>query len=451
MVSKSNIQKPKGTDYISYGDNAITANAQVLEYVYDRAESASLGALAANGATQTADGFLLRPADDTVYAIPLVDHDGHVAAGVQRDGRFNFESPPTVGGTTATFQPISAPGYAFAFTDSQGNVAAGITTDGRFIAPAMDSQTASDSLSAANDWLGYTKTRTDAITTIGDSLTYGYFDGSPGPTSDSWPSVLAGLLGSSVTVTNLGRSGYTVDEEAIYVGAYPLPLTVSGGSIPASGSVTVSTTASIGWATPERTLTYTGTLANVPGTLSRAADGTLTFTRTATGNSTPVPAGEMFVSDKAGHDDEILTVLLGRNNISFGASGESSTMADHVVNGIRRIVDWQSRDMSKVLVLSVTNTQAETIGTAGHATVIEINDRLKDVYGPRFLDIRSPLVHDSLDALGISPTQEDLDAMAADAIPPSIMGDNTHWTKDGHEFVAGLINTWLTDRDWTKK
>lgn len=447
MADRSDIQKPQGTDLISQGDDAITTNAEVLESVWDTSETALGHSTGALGAITSAEQYLLHSADDSTYAIPHTDQLGHVAGGVTPAGRFNFELPPTVGGDVSTFQPVAPNGYAFAFVDRDGYVAAAITEDGTLVS-SKSPTTGIDSLAAANDWIGYTSTRSDAITTIGDSLTHGYFGGSAGPISDSWPTHLKTLLGSDVAVTNLGVSGYTVDEEAIKVGAFNVPLTVAGGSIPADGEVSVTTSEGIGFRPVARN--FTGTLAGVPGTLSHSSAGDLTFKRTAPGDSTPVEDNDVFHSDETNHSDEILTVFLGRNNITFNVGGDSGGIVDHVVSGIARIVDWQSRDISKVLVFSVTNRQSETRGTAGYNTVAAINDRLSDMYGPRYLDIRTPLVHGSLDAMDISPTQDDLDAMAADAPPPSIMDDDTHWTPTGHEFVSQLVYQYLSEREWTK-
>ncbi|MGO3763469.1 hypothetical protein [Glutamicibacter arilaitensis] len=399
------------------------------------------------------DQYLLKGSPTTLYAIPFADKNGSVAGGVRTDGAFNFEKPPMIQGQVGvTFQPVNAPGFSFLYVDRDGYVSQAITAQGETVVYKGSGSSGGGvtSLQAGNDALGYTKTRSDRITTIGDSLTYGYFGGTPGPTADAWPSKLQTLLGAPVTLTNLGISGYTVDEEAIRVGAFPVPLTVAGGSIPASGSVDVTTSAVIGWV-PAGTRSYVGSLAGIPGTLTRtsASNTVFSFTRTSAGTATTVPAGTLFVSDFAGHADEILFILLGRNDVSNGVMGAHGSVVEHVVAGIKRIVGWHARDLKKVVVMSVTNTQSETSGTGGHATVLEINSQLATIYGPRFIDIRSLLVNDAIYALGITPTTEDLAAMAADAIPSSIMDDNTHWSKDAHTFVAEIAHNYLTDRDWT--
>lgn len=419
-------------------------------------ELASVKALArgAHAAINDADPYLLRPADDSIYAIPFTDGSGYAAGGVQTDGVFNFAKPPRVMGAGGmTFQPVTAPGFAFLFTDRDGYVGSAITESGETVNYKGGNQPLSDasSLRAGNDALGYTRTRSDRITAIGDSLTYGHFDGSAGPTSDSWPSKLQTLLGASVRVNNLGVSGYSVDEEAIRVGAFPLPLTVAGGSIPASGPVEVTTTAVVGWV-PSGTRTFAGSIAGVAGSLVRtsASDTKFTFTRTTAGQAVTVSAGTPFISATSTNSDEILIILLGRNDVSNDIVGADSSVAAHVINGVKRIVDWQSRDLKKVLVLSMTNAQNETRGTARHQTVQTINTGFASMMGPRYLDIRTPLVLDALGSLGLTSTAADRTAMAADAIPPQLMGDNVHWTRPAHDYVATLVNRYLTDRDWTK-
>ncbi|WP_417372728.1 SGNH/GDSL hydrolase family protein [Glutamicibacter protophormiae] len=404
----------------------------------------------AYNATERLESYVLRPAGGEKYAIPFADTEGFAAGGVTNGGVFNFEKPPTIMGAPGVmFQPVKAPGYAQVFVDRDGYMAMGITTEGEIVTYKGGSPGDTDSLRVANDALGYTKTPGNKITFAGDSLTEGYFDGSPGPTTESWATKLITLLGGSVTGTNLGLSGYTVDEEALRVGALQPELTVSGGSIPASGSVSVTMSTVIGWRTANRSLSFVGTIAGVPGTLARASDGTYTFTRTTTGDAVSVSSGVKFVSEHNAHSGEIIMVLLGRNDVSLGIKASDATVAEHVVAGITRIVQWQSRDISKVLVLSVTNAKDEIRDTAGYKTVKAINDQLSELYGPRFLDIRTALVHDSLAAMGIAPTSGDLTAMANDAPPPSIMDDGTHWSREGHTFVAQLVHKYLTDREWT--
>ena len=386
------------------------------------------------------------------YAIALADQSESVAGGVLETGQFNFEVPPLLqraGGVL--FQPITAPEWAHVFVDNAGNVALGITSDGEVIAPKFSAPGASvDPVFVANASVGLSKTLRNKVSAIGDSLTDGYFGGAGGQNSDAWPARLATLVGGSVAVTNLGSSGYTVDEESIRIGALPIPLTVTGGSIPGSGSVEVTTTAVIGWYSAAATRSFAGSLAGIHGTLARAADGSLAFTRTTAGSSTPVSAGTIFKSDYDGHDAETLVIMLGHNNASTNVKGSDASVAEHVSKGIKRIAAWHSRQVKQILVMSVTTKTTWTNGTAGYATVQEINTQLAADWGARFYNLRKYLVEKAIYDLGITPTAEDITAMAGDTLPPSIMdpGDPTHYSKATAVLVGDRVYEYLTTRDW---
>lgn len=390
--------------------------------------------------------------DATVYALPLTDKDGYVAGGVQADGRFNFERTPKVKGQAdVTMRPLNVTGWAIPFTDPDGYVAGGIRPDGTAEFTKMKLP-ASAALQAANEAAGYTRSSRSRIASIGDSLTAGYFGGVGGITADAYPAKLQALVPVGVTVFNLGVSGYTVDEEAVRIGALPLPLTVTGGSIPTTGPVTVATTAVIGWRPSGTARNIPGSLAGVPGTLNRTnSDTSFTFTRTTDGSAVTVAGAPLFVPDYAGHDGDTAIILLGRNDVTYSVKGADASVADHVAKGIARIVNWLTPSIKQVLIVSNTTTTAETSGTAGYATVADINTRLAAAYPSRFLNLRSYLVTRAIIDLGITPTTADNAAIAGDTLPPSIMDggtDNTHWSKATAVLVAAQINNYLTTRGW---
>jgi lysophospholipase L1-like esterase len=386
------------------------------------------------------------------YAQPFADKDGYVSGGVQLDGVWNFEKSPRVKGQSdTTLRPLNTTGYTHALTDKDGYVALGVRLDGSVVAPklVLPPGAISDPLADANLMAGYTKSSRYRVAAIGDSLTDGYFGGVGNQDADAYPAKLQALMPAGVTVFNLGNSGYTTDEEAVRIGALPVPLTVTGGSIPASGPVDVTTTAVIGWRPSGTTRTIPGTLAGVAGTLTRSSSDTVfTFTRTTTGTAVAVTAGTLFVPDFAGHEGDTAIILLGRNNVSFSVQGADTSIAEHVEKGIARIVNWLTPQIKHVLVVSATTTTSETSGTGGYAIVADINARLAAAYPSRFLDLRTYLAHQAIYDLGLTPTTADNTAMTGDTLPPSIMDDNTHWSKATATLVAAQINNYLTTRGW---
>ena len=416
------------------------------------AASAVGSALTASDIVKGSDVRAARQVIDATYALPFTDASGYVSAGILGDGRWNFERTPKVKGQAdVTMRPLNTTGWAIPFADPDGYVAGGIRPDGTAEFAKMN-LSAATILQIANMQAGYTRSSRTKVSAIGDSLTAGFYGGVGGVTADAYPAKLQTLVPAGVTVYNIGVSGYTVDEEAVRVGALPVPLTVSGGSIPTTGPVTVTTTAVIGWRPTGTSRTIPGTLAGVAGTLTRVdSDTSFTFTRTTDGAAVPVSGSPVFVPDYAGHAGDTAIILLGRNDVTYSVKGADVSVADHVAKGIARIVNWLTPNVKQVLVVSTTTTTAETSGTSGYATVLDINARLRAAYPTRFLELRTYLVQQAIYDLGLTPTTADNTAMTGDTLPPSIMDggtDNTHWSKATAGLVAAQINNYLTTRGW---
>lgn len=397
------------------------------------------------------DTRVLRTVTAPDYAIVNTDGDGYIAGGWMADGTHNFEKAPRVMGAQGVVaQPAIAPGWAYVHTDAQGYVAFGIRDDGTVVAPKGQF----DATSIANAAIGMTRSKRTDVATPGDSLTNGWFDGRT-QEEFSWPARFA-TLAPSVTVTNVAESGWVVDEIAIKLGAMEMPLTVSGGSIPASGAVTVTCPTEIGWHPNGISRSFTGTLAGVTGVLRHeTASDAYTFTRSTAGDSTPVAPGTLFIPESTVHSADTLLTMAGHNDVAFGVVGPEGNTAQHVVNGIRRIYQWASRQLKQFMVMSVTTKVTWTSGTSQYFIVKSINDALAAEYTTRYYDLRQYLVNEAIYDLGITPTANDLAAMAGDTLPPSIMdpgadgtGDITHYSKDTAALVGDHVFDWVTLRDW---
>ncbi|PTR30585.1 fibronectin type III domain protein [Rhodococcus sp. OK519] len=297
---------------------------------------------------------------------------------------------------------------------------------------------------------GVTLSLKSAKATVGDSLTRGYDSGGDWSISDAWPAKLADL-DSGATIVNLGRSGMTVDEIGIHVGALVLQCTVAGGSIPASGAVTVNIPAGVGWR-PNRTWTFTGSLAGVPGTLTRTTTATtdLTFTRTNAGSVVPVSGSAPFIVDTQIDRWSTLILGVGRNNVSYDVKGSDASVAEHVIKGTQRLVDHLAPTVRRFLLWGTTTSTAETRGTPGHTTITAINAELASKYPLQFVDLRKYLVERAITDLGLTPTAGDQTAIANDTIPPQLMvpGDTIHLAKTVHPLMASFFEQQLARRDW---
>lgn len=278
------------------------------------------------------------------------------------------------------------------------------------------------------------------IALVGDSLTRGY-----DAAANDWPdtdTIRSSLAADAAArkVRNLGISGQTVDEIAIGLGALPL-IAQESVAVPTTGSVAIAVQSGIGWR-PDRTWSFRGALAGVPGTLTRTGTATtqLSF-QPDPGLSEPVQviAGSRFVGD-AGDPWDLMILGAGRNDISYGVSGTERSVVEHVKAGLKRIIDWQTARSPRFLVWGTINTVNEVAGTSGHAMVVEINDWCQSEYPLNFVDVRRSLIDDAIHELGIRPTKADLDRMSGDAPPPQIMADSVHWGKPVVPFVADLLS-----------
>jgi lysophospholipase L1-like esterase len=279
----------------------------------------------------------------------------------------------------------------------------------------------------------------------GDSL----FDGYPvGPfnanQSDSLPGVFATLY-PAATVYNGGESGQSADEIAIRQGGIVPMLTVTGGSIPASGGVTVTTAGTIGWRLDRPIVEVTGTLAGVPGTLTRSGS-VLTFTRTSTGTAVPVAGAAPWESFGRAYAGGLQIIMAGRNDIGYASPAGS--IIDRVVTATAAMVGALTPARPRVLLLGATTSTAETIGTQGYTDVTGINTALKAMFPQFFWDYRAWLVKEAIYELGITPTAGDLAQIAGDTLPSSIMTDPVHYSPATAAKAAARIKTELTNRGW---
>lgn len=340
------------------------------------------------------------------------------------------------------------PDYVWAVVDQSGRAAIAVKRDGTVIAPSLvaGSMQWSTDMSArvASDMAGMLRSDRMTFACLGDSLSYL-------PGGNSYPDQLRNLMPSTVTVGTHGRSGYTADEILMQVGAIPLTVEVPGGKIAATGDtpVIVHGAETAGWTTTGTDRTVPGSVAGVDGTLIRSGGSNtdMVFRRTTRGSevtATSEPLVPLWDYDL----DSTLIALMGRNDLNQGISGPHSNIPDHVVAAYERLEGAMSPDIRHFLALSVTNRTVEPEGSSGHTRVTEINDRLRERFGPRFLDIRTRLVRDGLSEAGLTPTPEDEAAMAEDCIPPQLMTDPTHWNATGAGLVAGWVYDYLTSRDW---
>ena len=69
-------------------------------------------------------------------------------------------------------------------------------------------------------------------------------------------------------------------------------------------------------------------------------------------------------------------------------------------------------------------------------------------FGDRYIPARAYLIEFGLADAGLTPTQQDLDSIAAGYVPNSLRYDNVHWNDHGYEILANLIFKKLKQLGW---
>ena len=193
----------------------------------------------------------------------------------------------------------------------------------------------------------------------GDSLT----SGNQGILDrNNYPSQLQKVI--TLPVENLGVSGQTSTQIGVREGGIPVYVTVAGGSIPATGGVSVT------FPTGYEPVTsggpaggVTGTILGVHGTVTLAS-GTYTFTPTASGSAVSAPGSPQFVVDTpyAGY---LPVFWEGRNN-PFAVSQVLSDIAAQVAT-------VPSKQDYLVMSIINTSTSSEWIGGSSYLAIISLN------------------------------------------------------------------------------
>lgn len=96
---------------------------------------------------------------------------------------------------------------------------------------------------------------------------------------------------------------------------------------------------------------------------------------------------------------------------------------------------------SRYMVLSILNQNTAITGTAEHTGIVTLNAELSTIHGSRYFDIRGYLINSALDALGISPSAQDLLDIGNDVPPDSLRSDNIHLNTNGYLAVATAVNS----------
>jgi hypothetical protein len=250
--------------------------------------------------------------------------------------------------------------------------------------------------------------------------------------------------GVGATYYNGGKPGEISLQSSARLGSRPALVTVTGGSIPASGAVAV-TVSNLPQGFGGNLLPFIGTLNGVEGTLSQTST-TSTFTRTATGAVTAVLPDTPFLP-KIGqeHRADVLILAMGKNDLDKSRPGYEIGAVDAVNSSF----DWAAPLYKRVLVLGLFADTALPVDDLERGQIAYVEAAWKKRYGLAFLSLADFLASpDVWTYTGITPTTADTAAQATRNLPPSLTADGQHLNTFGRTAVTRLIKERLMALKW---
>ncbi|WP_227667558.1 TolB-like translocation protein [Klebsiella quasipneumoniae] len=231
---------------------------------------------------------------------------------------------------------------------------------------------------------------------------------------------------------NFGLAGQTSDAIAARQGGAPAYYAPVGGSIPASGAVTLTPAVPGPCRSLAAPVALKGNLAGVDGTFTW--DGTsAVFTRETAGDAVPVsvqvplfvyPITTVNVTGSISKDtqfdlhDECINIFwIGRNNLSE---------TDLIMQNMVSMVEYVKNIGQKIVILAEFNSSGEPTGSAGFNQMTELNRRYKEKYPDFYCEIDGVDVLQNFINNANPDSPDDMSDVASGLTPRSLRYDNLH-------------------------
>lgn len=231
---------------------------------------------------------------------------------------------------------------------------------------------------------------------------------------------------------NFGLAGQTSDAIAARQGGAPAYYAPVGGSIPASGAVTLTPAVPGPCRSLAAPVALKCSLAGVDGTFTW--DGTsAVFTRETAGDAVPVsvqvplfvyPITTVNVSGSIAsgtqfdlHDECINIFWIGRNNLSE---------TDLIMQDLVSMVEYVKNIGQKIVILAEFNSSGEPTGSAGFNQMTELNSRYKEKYPDFYCEIDGVDVLQNFINNANPDSPDDMSDVASGLTPRSLRYDNLH-------------------------
>lgn len=263
--------------------------------------------------------------------------------------------------------------------------------------------------------------------------------------ANGFPNYLTGLTGP---VVNRGRGGDTSNDVLLRAGIIRVYATPVGGSIPASGPVSIDLHGRELATRDGRT--FAVIWAGVLGTLTHVAAESWTFTRNTPGAAVAIAKPAQFVSTQAAPSNVVLGFFFGTNDVWHGGFAPDPDLTTHIVSNYQRAIESVTPFPERhVLVFGMITSRSTTSGSPLENLVKEVNAYCASTSPHLYVSMQEYMVNQAMTDLGMTPTPEDSSAVTAGLIPPSLYADDLHLIQPAQEaFALNRVKTNIQARGW---
>ena len=243
---------------------------------------------------------------------------------------------------------------------------------------------------------------------------------------------------------NAGYASNLSFQIAMRAGGWAIRVKLAGGTIPATGNVAVEASAP-SYLPQTDNYRHPVQIAGVNGYISRYGDsGPILFTRSSPGEAVAAPGWQTVTLDPVEPDPKqtlgnsrgySMIIAMGRNDLLRGGHIEN------VLMNIRKTIGANAATAPSVLVWSIAPWSREPLGTANREKLDSWNAAIAAAFPEHFCDpcayMRTPA---AFTALGLTPTPQDTQDMAAGLTPTTFRSDAAgHFSEQGNRAWANFM------------
>ncbi|QJU52921.1 hypothetical protein SCB71_06260 [Herbiconiux sp. KACC 21604] len=267
------------------------------------------------------------------------------------------------------------------------------------------------------------------------------------PSTERYAALLATKWGVPVSV--LAQPGSVTEEVNAILGASEFTGTISGGTVPASGSVTVN-----GFDVfPMRSSATVSSLnvigirddgLRIPGVLTRTTSAAASFTRSTPGTAVAATTLRFISVTGQGYRNFTHFLAMGINDLDKVIAG---TLTEDDLKA--RFLRYVSSVAGEVFVLGVSDAgYADRPGTQMGDLILRLETWFDTTFQSKYVKLRQFIASPRGLALAqtlqpsFTPTTDDVTAANAGTVPPSLRASasSTHLTALGHQVAAVVID-----------